>query len=121
MEYFVLRLALILLGRIGNRNLGETADAQANCEPFRRFPCPVRMSEDTTGPGDPPKRRRKRRSVSEPELAEFIRQYGRKAPRRGEPNDRGYSREVEEKIKRMAAEELDRLLNGNEDDAEQKP
>ena len=79
------------------------------------------MSEDTTAPSDPRKRRQKRRSVSEPELAEFIRQYGRKAPRRGEPNDRGYSREVEEKIKRMAAEELDRLLNGNEDEPDQTP
>ena len=79
------------------------------------------MSEDTASPGDPRKRQRKRRSVSEPELAEFVRQYGRKAPRRGEPNDRGYGREVEEKIKRMAAEELDRLLNGSEDDAEQTP
>jgi hypothetical protein len=44
------------------------------------------------------------------DLAAFLRSYGRKAPRRGEPNDRGYNREFETKLKRMRPEEIDALL-----------
>lgn len=59
-----------------------------------------------------PRKRRRRKAVSEPELGIFLRQYGRKAPKSGEPNDRGYSRKVEQRIKRMSAEELDELMRG---------
>jgi hypothetical protein len=44
------------------------------------------------------------------DVAAFLRSYGRKAPRGGEPNDRGYDRELEAKLKRMRPEELDALM-----------
>ena len=51
-----------------------------------------------------------------------MRQYQRKAQRGVEPNDRQYSRKVEQKLKRMRPEELDELLHGTEDeDAAQLP
>lgn len=62
---------------------------------------------------DDSKRKRSRKLVDEAELFEFLRQYSRKAPKRGEPNDRGYDRRLEERIKRMDPEELDKLLNGD--------
>jgi hypothetical protein len=65
-----------------------------------------------------PKKHRRRKVVSEPELGVFLRQYGRKSPRRGEPNDRAYSREIEQRIKRMRPEELYRLIKGDEDGAD---
>jgi hypothetical protein len=49
------------------------------------------------------------------DLATFLKQYGRKAQRATEPNDRCYDREVEASVKRMPAEELDRLLNEDEE------
>jgi hypothetical protein len=61
---------------------------------------------------DHSKRKRTRKLVDEAELSEFLRQYSRKAPKRGEPNDRGYDRRLEERIKRMDPKELDDLLNG---------
>ena len=39
-----------------------------------------------------------------------MRAYGRKKPKRGEPNDRSYDRWVEEQIKRLGAEEFDRIV-----------
>ncbi|PQO41023.1 hypothetical protein C5Y97_03405 [Blastopirellula marina] len=59
-------------------------------------------------------RKRKRKPVSEDELSEFLRRYGRKAPKRGEPNDRQYDRRLEERIKRLPPEEFDDLLRGND-------
>jgi hypothetical protein len=59
-----------------------------------------------------PKKRRKKRRVTEADVGLFLRQYGRKAQRGHEPNDRGYNREVEKKLKRMKAEEVDRLIRG---------
>jgi hypothetical protein len=61
-----------------------------------------------------PKKRRRTRRVSQAEVAAFLRQYGRKAQRGHEPNDRAYSRTVEKKIRRMKAEELDRLIRGED-------
>jgi hypothetical protein len=46
----------------------------------------------------------------------FIQQYAREAQRGQEPNDRGYSRKIEAKLKRMKPEEFDELLNGEQDD-----
>ncbi len=64
--------------------------------------------------GDKPPRRgrRNRREAMEADVTLFLRQYARKAPKSGEPNDRGYSRAVEESVKRMRPEELDRLMRG---------
>jgi hypothetical protein len=60
--------------------------------------------------------RRKKKLAGE--LAAFLRSYGRKAPRGGEPNDRGYDRELEARVKRMRPEELDALLR---DEVEDEP
>ena len=52
-------------------------------------------------------------------LAKFVQQYARKrGNHKGgghDPNDRGYDRKIEEKMKRMDPEELDALLNGDVD------
>jgi hypothetical protein len=50
------------------------------------------------------------------ELAAFAQQYQRKAQRGVEPNDRGYSRETEELMKRMRPEDLSALLNADSDE-----
>jgi hypothetical protein len=66
-------------------------------------------------PGDDrPKRRRKRRRLSEADVGLFIQKYGRKAHPKFDPNDRHYSRDVESKIKRMKPEDLDRLMRGDD-------
>ncbi len=53
--------------------------------------------------------REQRRSA---EVSAFLRQYARKAQAGYDPNDRHYSRKIEEMVKRMRAEDLDSLLNG---------
>jgi hypothetical protein len=63
---------------------------------------------------------RKKRE-SEPQLGEFLRQYGRPRQKRGEPNDRGYDRKLEAKVKRMRPEDLDELLNGPVDNISDQP
>lgn len=60
----------------------------------------------------PKKKRRKTRRLTEADLGLFVKQYGRKARKGFDPNDRDYSREVEQKIKKMKAEDIDRLLRG---------
>jgi hypothetical protein len=57
---------------------------------------------------------RGKRRRAEADVGLFLRQYARK-DQRGIKNDRGYCREVEEKIKRMKPEELDRLIRGEDD------
>jgi hypothetical protein len=61
-----------------------------------------------------PKKRRKKRQVSEADVGLFLQKYGRKAHRGFDPNDRSYSRNIEKKIKRMKAEELDKLIRGED-------
>jgi hypothetical protein len=46
----------------------------------------------------------------------FARQYARKKTRDHDPNDRQYSRKVEQQVRRMKSEELDQLLHGNDDE-----
>ena len=53
--------------------------------------------------------------MTEADLSLFIRQYARKAHRGHDPNDRGYCREVEKRVKRMPPEEVDRLIRGEEE------
>lgn len=62
---------------------------------------------------EPIKRRSKRRP-SESDVLRFLRQYARKAQRGQEPNDRHYDRRVEDQIRRMRPEDLDRLIRGDE-------
>ena len=45
----------------------------------------------------------------------FAQQYGRKAQRGVEPNDRRYSREMERKLKQLKPERLDLLMRDDED------
>ena len=48
----------------------------------------------------------------------FLRQYGRSSRKRSglDPNDRHYDRKFEQMVKRMPADELDRLMNGYPDE-----
>jgi hypothetical protein len=55
------------------------------------------------------------------ELSAFVQQYKRKAQRGVEPNDRGYSREAEELMKRLSPEELSALLNAEVDELVPSP
>jgi hypothetical protein len=48
------------------------------------------------------------------ELGSFIQQYGRKK-NQNDPNDRRYSREIEQLVKQMDPRELDALLHGNDE------
>jgi hypothetical protein len=64
------------------------------------------------------KKRRKKRRLSEADVSLFLRKYGRKAQRGHEPNDRSYNRGVEDKIKRMKPEDVDRLIRGEVDEPE---
>jgi predicted secreted Zn-dependent protease len=47
-------------------------------------------------------------------IDQFLQQYRRRAPRHGEPNDRGYDRKIERYLKRMKPEDLDGVLNGED-------
>lgn len=66
-----------------------------------------------------PKRRHlnlaEKRAKRAADVANFTRIYARKAQKRREPNDRHYSRELEQKLKRMRPDDLDRLLRDDED------
>jgi hypothetical protein len=56
-----------------------------------------------------------KRALKAAELAKFAQQYARPAQKSGEPNDRSYSREVEQAAKRMKPESLDLLLRNDDD------
>ena len=45
----------------------------------------------------------------------FVQQYGRKAQRGMEPNDRRYSRDVEKAVKRLKPDELDSLMRDDQE------
>jgi hypothetical protein len=51
----------------------------------------------------------------EKQLGAFLRQYRRRRHAGHDPNDRTYDREVEEKLKRLSPEQLDRLLRDEND------
>src|SRR5262245_3322748 len=46
------------------------------------------------------------------DVGSFLRQYGRRKHAGHDPNDRGYDRELEAKLKRLPPEELDLLIRG---------
>ena len=60
----------------------------------------------------PEKQPSKRRLRLDGEIGAFVKQYARRKQKNMDPNDRGYDRELEQKIKKMKPEELDELLNG---------
>ena len=62
---------------------------------------------------------KKRKAKLRAKIGEFMRRYSRKA--HGHPTDRVYSREFEEKIKRMRPEDLSDLLDGEDDDKVPEP
>lgn len=51
---------------------------------------------------------KKRRLVAA--TARYLRQIGRKAQKGVEPNDRGFDRKLDEKLKRMRPEDVDTLF-----------
>ena len=57
-----------------------------------------------------------RKKPTAEELATFLRQYGKKAQKGREPNDRWYHHNLEDALKRLKPEELDALINGEEDE-----
>jgi hypothetical protein len=59
--------------------------------------------------------RAEKQALRAAELSLFVKQYGRKAQRGVEPNDRRYDRDVEQKVRRMDPFELDRLLREDEE------
>jgi hypothetical protein len=48
-------------------------------------------------------------------LRTFVQEYGRKAQKHSEPNDRRYDRDIERAIKHLRPEQLDRLLRNDEE------
>lgn len=61
-----------------------------------------------------PKKREKLAS----DVAIYLKEVGRKAQKGQEPNDRGYDRELERKLRRMRPEDVDALIRSGEDDDE---
>jgi hypothetical protein len=68
---------------------------------------------------DEPKRRRlnadQKRALKAATVNVFVQQYGRKAQRGMEPNDRRYSRDVEKALKQLKPDELDSLMRDDEE------
>ena len=46
--------------------------------------------------------------------ARYLRQVGRKAQKGMDPNDRGYDRRFEQKLKRLPPEDVDALFRGED-------
>jgi len=59
---------------------------------------------------------RKNKKVIAREFGTFLRLYGRKAQKGCEPNDRPYDPAIEQELRRLKPEEIDRLINGDADE-----
>jgi hypothetical protein len=55
-----------------------------------------------------------KRALKVATVSVFVQQYGRKAQRGVEPNDRRYNRDVERALKQLRPEELDLLMRDDE-------
>ena len=72
-------------------------------------------------PKDKPVRRHmnaaQKRALKAADVRQFVQEYGRQSRARGgfDPNDRGYDREIEQKLRGMSPEELDRLMREDEE------
>jgi hypothetical protein len=72
-------------------------------------------------PKEPDKLARKRlnaaekRALAAARVGYFVQQYGRKAHKGNDPNDRSYDRKVERAVKRMKPGKLDELLWDDEE------
>jgi hypothetical protein len=51
------------------------------------------------------------------ELGCFVQQYGRKAQKQGDPNDRRYDRKIEKAMRALRSDELSELLSGDGEEA----
>ena len=84
---------------------------------------PIKWKNSPTG-GPVALRRQKRRRPNADQtralkaagLRVFMQQYGRKAQKRTEPNDRRHDTDIERIVKRMDPATLDRLLREDEED-----
>jgi len=56
---------------------------------------------------------RRSKSALAAKLGKFVQEYGRKAQKGVEPNDRGYDRKIEQKIKNLSPDVLSQLLSGD--------
>jgi len=56
----------------------------------------------------------RRKNISN-ELGTFLREYGIRAQKGQEPNDRGYDRDIEKQLRRIKPEDLDRMMHGEGD------
>ena len=59
--------------------------------------------------------RKSKKAISR-EMGTFLRLYGRKAPKGCEPNDRPYDPLIEHYLRRLKPEELDKMINGDDDE-----
>jgi len=90
------------------------ATCLVECPNVLPFPTPL-VSVQATAPMTKRRNRRKQAGRVEADVTLFIRQYGRKANKRIDPNDRHYDRQIEKLAKKMPPEELNRLLSGGGD------
>jgi hypothetical protein len=60
---------------------------------------------------------KRRQQRLQADLARFVQKYARKKPRKGEPNDRKYSHDVQRMVRRISPQDFDHLLH---DDADHK-
>lgn len=58
---------------------------------------------------------RRGRQPTEAEVGLFLHGYGRSSRKTVDPNDRSYDREVEQLVRRMRPEDLDRLMRDERD------
>ena len=78
------------------------------------------MPKGSQGQTEKPIRKRlnasQKRALATARVRLFTDEYGRPKPRGSyEPNDRAYDRKMEEIIRRMSPEELDKLMREDED------
>lgn len=77
------------------------------------------MPKETTGKPTEPTRRHlnaeQKRARKTADLQLFVQQYGRKAQKATEPNDRRYDRRLEKAVKTMPPTDLDRIIREDED------
>jgi hypothetical protein len=77
------------------------------------------MSKRSQDEKDKPVRRRlnaeQKRALKAADIKRFVQQYGRGASPGFDPNDRGYDREIEQMVRRMSPEQLDRLMREDEE------
>jgi hypothetical protein len=75
------------------------------------------IAEMPKEPNDPARRRlntSEKLALVAASVRRFVNQYGRKAQKGFEPNDRRYDRKVERAVKRMKPDQLDKLLRDDE-------